>query len=57
MITSDHIRAELGEVIIGTRAGRTSDDQITLCKSVGVAVQDAAAAAACDQDVGLEVSP
>ena len=36
---------ELGEIIAGTREGRTSDEQITLYKSVGVAVQDLAAAA------------
>jgi ornithine cyclodeaminase len=36
---------ELGEVIAGTTAGRSSDDQITLYKSVGIAVQDLAAAA------------
>ncbi len=36
---------ELGEVIAGTAAGRSSDEQITLYKSVGVAVQDLAAAA------------
>jgi ornithine cyclodeaminase/alanine dehydrogenase-like protein (mu-crystallin family) len=36
---------EIGELVNGTRAGRTSDAQITLYKSVGVAVQDAAAAA------------
>jgi ornithine cyclodeaminase/alanine dehydrogenase-like protein (mu-crystallin family) len=36
---------ELGEVIAGTAAGRSSADQITLYKSVGVAVQDLAAAA------------
>jgi len=36
---------ELGEVIAGTAAGRTSGEQITLYKSVGVAVQDLAAAA------------
>ena len=35
---------ELGELVSGTRKGRTSEDQITLYKSVGVAVQDAAAA-------------
>jgi alanine dehydrogenase len=35
---------ELGEVVAGTRAGRVSTDQITLYKSVGVAVQDATAA-------------
>jgi len=36
---------ELGEIIAGAAAGRTSGDQITLYKSVGVAVQDLAAAA------------
>jgi ornithine cyclodeaminase/alanine dehydrogenase-like protein (mu-crystallin family) len=36
---------EIGELVTGTAAGRTSPDQLTLYKSVGVAVQDAAAAA------------
>jgi alanine dehydrogenase len=36
---------ELGEVVSGTRPGRTRDGEITLYKSVGVAVQDLAAAA------------
>ena len=35
---------ELGELVSGTRQGRSSEDQVTLYKSVGVAVQDAAAA-------------
>jgi ornithine cyclodeaminase len=42
-LTEDRI-VELGELVAGTRAGRTSADQITLYKSVGVAVQDATAA-------------
>jgi alanine dehydrogenase len=37
--------AELGEVLAGTKPGRTSDDQITVYKSMGHAVEDAAAAA------------
>lgn len=41
----DRIHAELGELVSGDRPGRTTPDQITLYKSVGVAVQDAAAAA------------
>jgi ornithine cyclodeaminase len=45
VITADHVQAELGELVAGTRPGRTSSDQITVYKSVGVAVQDAAAAA------------
>ena len=36
--------AELGEVINDAKPGRTSDDQITIFKSVGLAVQDAATA-------------
>jgi alanine dehydrogenase len=52
--------AELGEVLAGTRPGRTSPEQITLYKSVGVAVQDAVAArlvldAARKQGAGVEL--
>src|SRR5579884_858102 len=36
---------ELGEIVAGAAAGRTSPQQLTLYKSVGVAVQDLAAAA------------
>jgi ornithine cyclodeaminase len=43
-ITPDHIRAELGELLAGTRPGRTSRDEITLFKSLGLAVEDLAAA-------------
>ena len=39
-ITPSHIRAVLGEVAAGTRPGRTSEDEITVFKSVGSAVQD-----------------
>lgn len=39
------IHAEIGEIINGEAIGRTSDDEITLFKSVGIAAQDAAAAA------------
>jgi alanine dehydrogenase len=45
VITTDHVHAELGELVEGSKRGRTSAEQITLYKSVGVAVQDAAAAA------------
>ncbi len=37
--------AELGEVVAGRRSGRSTDDQITFFKSVGLAVQDIAAGA------------
>jgi ornithine cyclodeaminase len=44
-MTRDHVHAELGELVSGARPGRNDPAQITLYKSVGVAVQDAAAAA------------
>jgi alanine dehydrogenase len=40
IIAADKELIELGEVIAGRRAGRRSADQITLFKSVGVAVED-----------------
>ena len=43
-IEAGHVVAELGEVVLGRKPGRTSPDEITLFKSVGVAVQDASAA-------------
>ena len=45
VITAEHVDAELGELVAGTKQARTSPDEITLYKSVGLAVQDAAAAA------------
>jgi alanine dehydrogenase len=60
VITEDDIHAEIGELVLGLRPGRTTPEQITLYKSVGVAVQDAAAAAlvlarARKRGVGVEV--
>jgi len=40
----DHIRAELGEVLTGEKPGRTSRDEITLFKSLGLAIEDLASA-------------
>lgn len=45
LITEAAIHAELGEIASGARTGRTGPSQITLFKSVGLAVQDAMAAA------------
>lgn len=45
LIGTDHVHAEIGELVEGSRPGRNSSEQITLYKSVGVAVQDGAAAA------------
>jgi ornithine cyclodeaminase len=44
VVGDDHIVAELGEVLLGSDPGRRSPGEITLFKSVGVAVEDLAAA-------------
>jgi ornithine cyclodeaminase/alanine dehydrogenase-like protein (mu-crystallin family) len=44
-IDEGHIRAEIGEVLAGLKPGRRSDDEITVFKSVGNAVEDLAVAA------------
>ncbi len=59
-IAPEAVHAELGELVRGEKAGRTSADQITLYKSVGVAVQDVAAAvlvleAARARGIGTEI--
>jgi ornithine cyclodeaminase/alanine dehydrogenase-like protein (mu-crystallin family) len=43
-IRPDHIRGELGEVVIGAKPGRSSDDELTVFRSLGLAVEDLAAA-------------
>jgi ornithine cyclodeaminase len=48
----EHIRAELGELLTGTARGRTSDDEITLFKSLGLAIEDLAAAAFLYNEAG-----
>jgi len=60
IIGPEHVHAEIGELVAGTRPGRSSPEQVTLYKSVGVAVQDAVAAqlvydAARRKGLGLEV--
>ncbi|MGH2538813.1 MAG: ornithine cyclodeaminase family protein [Candidatus Promineifilaceae bacterium] len=45
IIGRDHIWAEIGEILSGAKPGRSDPEEITLFKSVGVAAQDAAAAA------------
>ena len=42
--SADAIRAEIGAVLAGDAAGRESDDQVTVYRSLGVATQDLAAA-------------
>ncbi|MAY63523.1 MAG: ornithine cyclodeaminase [Rhizobiales bacterium] len=40
LISKDHLKGEIGAVINGAIPGRTSDDQITLYRSLGVPAQD-----------------
>ena len=59
-IGPEHIRAELGELLVGTHPGRQDDAEVTLFKSLGLAVEDLAAAALCverarDHGIGVEV--
>ena len=42
--TVSHVQGELGEVVLGRVPGRTADDQITVFKSLGMAVEDVVAA-------------
>ena len=44
LISESHIHAELGEILAGLKAGRQSEEEITLFKSVGIANQDLSAA-------------
>jgi ornithine cyclodeaminase/alanine dehydrogenase-like protein (mu-crystallin family) len=39
-IEEKDVHAELGEVLLGKRQGRESDDEITVCDLTGIAVQD-----------------
>jgi alanine dehydrogenase len=56
-----HVAAELAEVVVGSKAGRTREDEITVFKSVGWALEDLAAARlACNRarsaGLGMEVA-
>ncbi len=60
-LSEDHIVADLGEVVTGKYGGRKSEDEITLFKSNGLAIQDAATAKlvydrAREAGIGQEVS-
>jgi ornithine cyclodeaminase len=59
-IGPDHIRAELGDVLTGKHPGRSSDDELTVFKSLGLAVEDLAAAELClararERGLGTEI--
>jgi ornithine cyclodeaminase/alanine dehydrogenase-like protein (mu-crystallin family) len=56
----EHVRAELGEVLAGTAAGRRDDGELTLFRSLGLAIEDLAAAqlavaTATERGLGTEV--
>jgi len=59
-VTENHFYAELGEIITGKKKGRTDDKMITLFKSNGLAIQDAATAKivyekAVEKGIGVKV--
>ncbi|MCI0473701.1 MAG: ornithine cyclodeaminase family protein [Ignavibacteria bacterium] len=59
-VTENHFYAELGEIITGRKKGRTDDKMITLFKSNGLAIQDAATAKlvyekAVEKGIGVKV--
>ena len=43
-LTDDDIGAELGEIVVGAREGRTAETGVTVFDSTGLAIQDVAAA-------------
>jgi ornithine cyclodeaminase len=60
LIGEDHVLAELGEVFAGTKPGRQTEEQMTLFRSLGLAVEDLAAAqhavrVAAELGIGTEV--
>jgi ornithine cyclodeaminase/alanine dehydrogenase-like protein (mu-crystallin family) len=60
VIDANHIYGELGEIVLGEKAGRTSPHEITLFKSVGNAAQDLAAASkvfnsAVEKELGIQI--
>lgn len=40
LVTPESIIAEIGELLIGAKPGRTSEEEITLFKSLGLAIED-----------------
>jgi ornithine cyclodeaminase/alanine dehydrogenase-like protein (mu-crystallin family) len=40
----EHIRAEIGDVLVGAAGGRTSEDELTVFESLGIAIEDLFAA-------------
>jgi ornithine cyclodeaminase len=44
VVDNDHVQGELGEVVLGAVAGRRDERDITLFKSLGLAIEDVASA-------------
>ena len=60
-VREDHIQGELGDLLLGKAPGRRSAQEITLFKSLGLAIEDLAAAyfiyqKALEQDVGTRLT-
>jgi ornithine cyclodeaminase len=60
LITEDHVIGELGELLIGKVKGRVADNDITLFKSLGLAIEDLAAGyfvyeKALESNTGIQV--
>ena len=60
LITKEHFYADLGEIISGAKKGREVEDEITIFKSNGLAIQDAATAKlvydkAIERGIGTEI--
>ena len=53
-ITPDSIVAEIGELLTGKKSGRTSESEITLFKSLGLAIEDVACAEYLYQKAGAQ---
>lgn len=52
VITESRVSGEIGELILGRKAGRKSEEEITVADLTGVGVQDAAVASLCLRLVG-----
>ncbi len=61
LFDASHVRGEIGELVLGRIEGRTSPDEITVFKSLGMAVEDVVAAdlvfrRAADSGAGTELT-
>jgi len=62
MLTQANIHADIGELVAGLKAGRTSDSEITVFDSTGLAIQDVITAweayrVAMEKSLGTEIDP